>query len=60
MAMYGYVAVLTGIGLTSKMSTVGWPTLVIKVHMMASLVHAMVLHADVKHVQSLVMQQHAA
>ena len=45
MAIMWYKSVLTGIGLTSKMGTVGWPTLVIKVLIRASIVHAVVLHA---------------
>ena len=50
--MYLTVLTGTGMGLTSKMSTVGWPTLVIKVHVrgIASFVHAVVLHADVSEV----------
>ena len=45
MAIIFYMTVLTGIGLTSKLGTVGWPTLVIKVFIIASIVHAVVLHA---------------
>ena len=62
MAIRMYMTVLTGIGLTSKMSTVVGPTLVIKVYMIqkvASLVHAVVLHAVVPHVQFSRLQQHA-